>query len=96
MGVLGLKTNNIDNMTLLPRSPEKRALTWHIDELNLARLGPISMQSRVGAGSTSWEDEYGEGDERMSVKCIGTPQYLVPFGVDNDIIIGILCLFAAQ
>ena len=83
-------------MTLMPRSSEKRSLTRHIDELNLARLGLISMQSRVGAGSTSWEDEYGEGDERMSVKCIGTPQYLVPFGVDNDVIIGILCLFAAQ
>ena len=83
-------------MTLLPRAAEKRALTRHIDELNLARLGLISMQSRVGAGSTSWEDEYGEGDERMSVKCIGTAQYLVPFGMDNDVIIGILCLFAAQ
>lgn len=83
-------------MTLLHRASEKRSLPRHIDELNLARLGLISMQSRVGAGSTSWEDEYGEGDERMSVKCIGTPQYLVPFGLDNDIIIGILCLFAAQ
>ncbi|WP_344982702.1 replication initiator protein A [Deinococcus rubellus] len=83
-------------MTLLTRSSEKRPLTRHIDELNLARLGLISMQSRVGAGSTSWEDQYGEGNERMSVKCIGTPQYLVPYGVDNDVIIGILCLFAAQ
>lgn len=90
------KTHNINNMTVLARSTDKRSLTRHIDELNLARLGLISMQSRVGPGSSSWEDQYGEGEERITVKCIGTPQYLVPHGTDNDVMIGILCLFAAQ
>lgn len=83
-------------MTVLARSSEKRTLTRHLDELNLARLGLISLQSRVGARCTSWEDSYGEGEQRVTVKCVGTPEYLVPHGTDNDVIIGILCLFAAQ
>lgn len=83
-------------MSNLVRSPHKRALPRHLDELNLARLGLISMQTRVGPGTTGWEDVYGEGDERVSVRCVGTSEYLVPHGTDNDIVIGILCLFAAQ
>ncbi|MFC6593019.1 replication initiator protein A [Deinococcus lacus] len=83
-------------MDSLGRSSEKRPLTRHVDELNLARLGLISMQTRIGPETVSWEDAYGEGSERVSVKCVGTAEYLVPHGTDNDVIIGILCLFAAQ
>ncbi|WP_019012305.1 replication initiator protein A [Deinococcus aquatilis] len=82
-------------MTLPHRTAQKRPLSRHVDELNLARLSLISMQSRVGPTSTSWEDHFEENGQAVSVKCIGTSQYLVPHGIDNDLIIGILSLFAA-
>lgn len=83
-------------MSAIERSSEKGGLTRHFDELNLARLSLISMQSRVGRDCIAWEDSYGSGEDAVTIKCIGTRDYLVPHGTDNDVIIGILCLFAAD
>lgn len=83
-------------MNSIARASEKQTVGRHIDELNLARLGLISMQTRISSEATSWEDTFSYGDEICSVKCVGTSEYLVPHGTDNDVMIGILCLFAAQ
>ena len=82
-------------MTLESRSREKHGLNRPFDELNLARLSLISMQSRVSRDAHSWEDAYPEGGQQVSVKCVGTLQYLVPHGNDNDVMIGIQNMFLA-
>lgn len=80
----------------LDRSSEKHGLARPFDELNLARLSLISMQSRISREMHGWEDAYPEAGEQVSVKCVGTLEYLVPHGIDNDIMIGIQNMFLAS
>jgi plasmid replication initiation protein len=94
---LFLKDLNINiNSMSLERRPEKPALPRSFDELNLARLSLISMQSRVSRDTYGWEDAYPEAGDHVSVKCIGTLEYLVPHGIDNDIMIGIQNMFLSN
>ncbi|MFC4454062.1 replication initiator protein A [Deinococcus sonorensis] len=79
----------------LETSREKHAFVRPFDELNLARLSLISMQSRVGRDQYGWEDAYLEGGKPVSVKCVGTVEYLIPHGIDNDVMIGIQNMFLA-
>lgn len=81
-------------MTLGIRTADKHTLSL-FDEINLARLGLISMQSRVGPTAHSWEDEYIEGGRTVRMKCVGTVEYLIPHGIDSDIMIGIENMFLA-
>ncbi|GGR19461.1 hypothetical protein GCM10008957_34960 [Deinococcus ruber] len=79
----------------MERRSEKTGLARPFDELNLARLSLISMQTRISKDTHGWEDAYPEAGEQVSVKCVGTLEYLVPHGIDNDIMIGIQNMFLA-
>lgn len=64
------------------------------DELNLARLGLISVQRTIPENLTRWEVEHETDGRVVRVVCAGTTEYGgVPHGIDNDISAAIINLF---
>lgn len=64
------------------------------DELNLARLGLISVQRNIPETLTRWEVEHETDGRVVRVVCAGTTEYGgVPHGIDNDISAAIINLF---
>ncbi|WP_027482887.1 replication initiator protein A [Deinococcus pimensis] len=64
------------------------------DELNLARLGLISLQRDVDPSQTRWESRFVRGDLKCHVEIVA-PEGL-PHGIDSDVIIAVQTLFAEQ
>lgn len=61
------------------------------DERNIARLGIISIQSRVDDSLTKWNAEFAIDGRPYRVECVAP--YGRPHGVDTDIILAIQTLF---
>lgn len=61
------------------------------DERNIARLGIISIQSRVDDSLTKWNAEFSIDGRPYRVECVAP--YGRPHGIDTDIILAIQTLF---
>lgn len=63
------------------------------DERNLARLSLVLASNRVPAAMTSWVKEYPSVDGvgvTLRVECTAPRQDVVPHGVDNDVLLGLV------
>jgi len=69
-------------------------LRQRFDELNLGRLGLISIQERIPDDFNRWETEFEIDGQPAKLSCIAHSEYGgVPHGLDNDIINAIIDLF---
>lgn len=64
------------------------------DERNVARLGIISIQSRVDPTITEWDAEYEIESRPFRVKCLAPRGR--PHGVDTDVILAIQTLYVRE
>ncbi len=69
-------------------------LRQRFDELNLARLGLISIQERIPDDFNRWEIEFEIDGQPAKLACISHAEYGgVPHGLDNDVFSAIVDLF---
>ena len=66
------------------------------DELNLAHLCLISLQTRLPAGTLTWKDDFELDGRRVIVEARGDPEYGVPYGIDVDLNALAMNLFIEQ
>lgn len=79
---------------LQKREANDDAKTPRFDELNLARLGLISIQERIPKDFTHWELVFDNDGLPAKLSCLAHAQYGgVPHGVDNDIMNAIIDLY---
>jgi plasmid replication initiation protein len=64
------------------------------DERNVARLGIISILSRINVGVTTWQSEFSVRGSMFRVECAAP--YGRPHGIDTDVILAIQTLFVRQ
>ena len=62
----------------------------------MLRLGLVSMQERIPADYSSWEETFEIDGQQGKVICNALPEYGVPHGVDNDVITAFITLFREQ
>lgn len=74
---------------------EKPAIRHHYSEINVSRLGLISVQRQIAKDFVSWIQTY-DFDETVEVRCIAHQDYGVPHGVDSDIFNAILHLYVTK
>ena len=63
------------------------------DEVNLAQLALISVQSRVPETFTGWARSYEHNGMPVEVTCRTLRGHVVPHGLDNDFVVTIINLF---
>ncbi len=71
-------------------------LPIRFEEMNVLRLGLVSMQERIPADYSSWEETFEIDGQQGKVICKALPEYGVPHGVDNDVITALITLFREQ
>ncbi|ULH17481.1 replication initiator protein A (plasmid) [Deinococcus sp. KNUC1210] len=71
-------------------------LPVRFEEMNVLRLGLVSMQERIPADYSSWEETFEIDGQHGKVICKALPEYGVPHGVDNDVITALITLFREQ
>lgn len=71
-------------------------LPVRFEEMNVLRLGLVSMQERIPADYASWEETFEIDGQQGKVVCKALPEYGVPHGVDNDVITALVTLFREQ
>lgn len=75
---------------------EPRQLQGH-DERNIARLALALAQNRIPSTLQSWEKQLTvDALGAIHVKCVSRADAVVPHGLDNDIIIGLVNAFVEQ
>ena len=68
-----------------------------LDELNLGRLGLISVQERIPGDYTSWEINFDVDGLPAKLSCVAPSEFGgVPHGLDGDILNALLALFVEQ
>lgn len=68
-----------------------------IEERNLVQLNPILGLNRVSAGFHSWERKlYLEPFGLVDLKCQVAPGFVVPHGLDADILFALVCAYEDQ
>lgn len=80
-------------MTLKRDQPD---LPVRFEEMNVLRLGLVSMQERIPVDYSSWEETFEIDGQVGKVVCKALPEYGVPHGVDNDVITALITLFREQ
>lgn len=76
---------------------QPRPVNGH-DERNLARLSLVLANNRVPKTQTSWIKEFVSSDElgtTIRVECTAPRQDVVPHGMDNDILLGLVNAYIA-
>lgn len=71
-----------------------RVETERRDERNVARLGIISILSRIDPGMTTWQSAFSVRGRAFKVECAAP--YGRPHGIDTDVILAIQTLFVRQ
>jgi len=71
-----------------------RVETERRDERNVARLGIISILSRIDPGVTTWQSAFSVRGRAFKVECAAP--YGSPHGIDTDVILAIQTLFVRQ
>lgn len=74
---------------------EKPTIRHHYSEINVSRLGLISVQKQIAPDFLGWVQTY-ELDETVEVRCIAHQDYGVPHGVDSDVFNAILHLYVIK
>jgi len=64
-----------------------------IDELNVYRLGLISVQERVPDDFIGWDESVEIAGVQGRVTCVAVTKYKAPHGVDNDVFSGCITRF---
>ncbi|WP_170928512.1 replication initiator protein A [Deinococcus hopiensis] len=78
--------------------PARRSQVDGHDERNLARLSLVLATNRVPADMTSWTKEYPSLDGvgvTLRVECTAPRKDVVPHGVDNDVLLGLVNAYVA-
>lgn len=71
-------------------------LPVRFEEMNVLRLGLVSMQERIPADYTNWEENFEIDGQIGRVVCKALAEYGVPHGVDNDVMTALITLFREQ
>lgn len=72
---------------------DKRVLRPVVDERNLARLGVVSIQTRVPRSADRWHHSFTVGERQVRIE--GNAPEGRPRGLDTNVLLGIETLFAA-
>ncbi|WP_027483342.1 replication initiator protein A [Deinococcus pimensis] len=72
---------------------EKKLIRTVVDERNLARLGVVSIQTRVPSSADRWGHAFTIGDRHVRIE--GNAPEGRPRGIDTNVLLGIETLFAA-
>ena len=66
------------------------------DEVNIARLGLISVQRNLPDDATRWVNDFVLEGRKVRITCEGSATYGVPRGIDNDVSAAVVNLFLEQ
>ncbi|WP_170131140.1 replication initiator protein A [Deinococcus yavapaiensis] len=64
-----------------------------LDEVNVGRLGLVSIHERIPADYTEWEVDLEIAGRAAKLRCEALPKYGVPHGLDNDITVALINLY---
>lgn len=79
----------------MPKKPPEHNLAFR-EELNVAHKGLVSIQREIPKGFATWTKLFDRDGVPSQVVCKALPEYGVPHGIDNDVLLAVQEAFLEQ